>query len=345
MVNTNRKIVILSCRSGRIFAERICEHLKGKYGYESVLGNIRIKEFANKEINPTIEESVRGKSIYIVQNIDDPNSDRKPQENFDELLNLIDAARRSVGINGSVSVVMPNYYKARQHKSTKRESIAARMTADILKNAGANAILCIDIHDEAIAGYFTDVKFDNLHASGAIIDYLRRELFDFINYEIEENGEKICGFSVASPDVGSAKKAKYYAKILKSGLIICAKFRDEDKPNAVDKILLLGDVNGNNIFVVDDMIDTGGTIKEILYELKKNNAKDIYVGCTHPIFSGPAIERLTELYNKGIIKGVIGTDTVIHENKPEWYHEVSVAPLFGDVIYRIENNMSVSDII
>ena len=113
----------------------------------------------------------------------------------------------------------------------------------------------------------------------------------------------------------------------------------------LDELSVLNNFKEKNILVIDDMIDTGGTIKEILYELKKNNAKDIYVGCTHPIFSGPAIERLTELYNKGIIKGVIGTDTVIHENKPEWYHEVSVAPLFGDVIYRIENNMSVSDII
>ncbi len=332
----DRRIKILACRSGEVFAKRICEHLEKNHGYSDIYGNVEIKEFANGEVKPVLKESVRGKSVYIVQNIDDPNCSRSPQDNFDELLSVIDAVRRSVGINGKVSVVMPNYYKARQHRSTKRESIAARMTADILKNAGANAVLCIDIHDDAIAGYFTDVKFDNLHASRIIIDYLRDKLFDFIN---NENG-----FSVASPDVGSAKKAKYYAKQLKSGLVICAKFRDEDKVNAVDRILLLGDVDGKNIFIIDDMVDTGGTIKEILYELKKNNAKDIFIGCTHAIFSGPAIERLNGLYNEGIIKGVIGTDTVIHD-KLKWYYEVSVAPLFGDVIYRIENNMSVSDLL
>jgi len=106
----------------------------------------------------------------------------------------------------------------------------------------------------------------------------------------------------------------------------------------------LGDVDGKNIFFFFFMIDTGGTIKEILCELKKNNAKDVFIGCTHAIFSGPAIERLNGLYNEGVIKGVIGTDSVIH-GKLKWYHEVSVAPLFGDVIYRIENNMSVSDLL
>jgi len=338
-----RKVRILACRSGEIFARRICKHLEEKYSWKNIGIHVDPKKFSNGEINPIIRETIRNCYAYVVQNIDDPDSGRTPQENFDELYRLIAAARDAVDVAGEVSVIMPNYYGARQHKSKKRESIAARLTADILKVAGASSVLSMDVHDEAIVGYFTDVKFKNLHASEYIIPFLRSNFHDFVNYRIRKDGEEVSGLAVGGPDAGSAKRSRYYAQQLNAGWIIGDKFRDYDKPNkdSVEEIVLLGDIKEKNILVIDDMIDTAGTDKDMCYELKKQGANDILLVCTIPIFSYPAVERLTKLHKEKVISGVIGTDSVIHEIKPEWYYEVSVAPLAGDAVFNIKHGNSV----
>ena len=207
-----------------------------------------------------------------------------------------------------------------------------------MEDAGAQRVLTLDIHSEAIQGFFTYTKLEDMHAS--------REIKDFLINKLKLDTKNMV---VTGPDVGSAEKARHYSKRLGTSFAIVDKARDYSKPGEVESMRLVGDVEGKDVLIVDDMIATGGTILHAAALLKEHGAHDIYVAVSLPFFNGNAVEKIEKAYREGDIKLVLGTDAVFwgesFVKNTEWYEEVSVAPLFARVIYNINRKRSVSQLL
>lgn len=303
---------IFSGSKSKYMAEEICKEL----GVE--LGKMKIEHFADGEFEVCFEESVRGCEVYLVQSTF-PNSD-----NLMELLLMIDAAKRASA--STVAAVIPYFGWARQDRKDKpRVSIAAKLVADMLVAAGADRVITMDLHADQIQGFF-DVPVDALYASGIFVPYIR-------SLNIED-------LSIAAPDMGGAKRANTYAKLLGTPIIISHKERA--KANVVGKMTAIGEVEGRNILIVDDMIDTAGTICMAADMLMARGAKSVRAAITHPVLSGPAYERI----NDSALQEVIVTDT-IPLNPDKNLHKftvLTVADLFADVIERVHNYKEISSI-
>jgi ribose-phosphate pyrophosphokinase len=306
-----KTIKIFAGRSNRTLAEKIAWHLS------LPICKADLKTFSDGEISVHYNESIRGSDLFIIQ------STNPPAENLLELLILIDAAKRASA--SRVTVVLPYYGYARQdRKDQPRVSITAKLVANLIVEAGADRILTMDLHAPQIQGFF-DIPFDHLYSSAILIDHIKR-----MNIE---------NLVVASPDVGGVKLARAYAKRLECDLVIADKRRP--RPNESEIMNIIGDVNGKNVLLVDDLIDTAGTIVNAAAAMRKNGAQKIYAACTHPILSGPAVERLENSF----IEKVIGTDTVITNHAPcSKLDVVSIAPLFAEAIKRIYDESSISSL-
>jgi ribose-phosphate pyrophosphokinase len=329
-------IAIIACKSGKRFAEKVLIELNN-YLIESGMRDIELLDseeiqFANSEIKTIINDSIRGKDVYIIQDVENSTNDLSIDQNLRALKTAIDAARRADA--HYITAVLPVFPYARQDKQIGRECITAVQVAEEIENAGADRVLTLDIHNTAIAGFFRKAKFENLRASKNILDYVR---------------QNICldNLVVVAPDEGGTKRASYYAQVLKTKLAIVYKKRDYGKTSEVESTTLLGNVEGKDILIIDDMISTGGTLCSISKMLKREfGVNEIYLACSLPLFNSPAIERLNELFSNRIIQQVIGTDAVSHG--PElgtnnlWYKELSVAKYFAKVIYNINNCISLS---
>ena len=306
-------IKIFSCRGSRYLAEKIAKSL----GLD--LGDSIVTEFSDGEFQPAFNESVRGATIFIVQ------STFPPIENLFELLLLIDAARRASAYK--VIAVMPYFGWARQDgKDRPRVSIGAKLVANLLQAAGCDRVMTIDLHADQIQGFF-DFPVDHIHASSILLPYLR--------------DMKLENLSIAAPDMGGAKRANSYSRQLECPLIICHKSRT--RPNVVGSMTAIGDVEGRNIVIVDDMIDTAGTITKAADMLMEKGAASVRVIATHAVFSGQAYERIA----KSSIKEVVVTDT-IPLRAPEGTDTskitvLSVAKVFAEVIDKVYNFRSISD--
>lgn len=303
---------IFSGSKSKYMAEEICKEL----GVE--LGKMKIEHFADGEFEVCFEESVRGCEVYLVQSTF-PNSD-----NLMELLLMIDAAKRASA--STVAAVIPYFGWARQdRKDRPRVPIGAKLVANMLMAAGADRIMTMDLHADQIQGFF-DVPVDALYASGIFVPYVR-------SLHIED-------LSIAAPDMGGAKRANTYAKLLGTPIIISHKERA--KANVVGKMTAIGDVEGRNILIVDDMIDTAGTICMAADMLMARGAKSVRAAITHPVLSGPAYERI----NESALQEVIVTDT-IPLNPDKDLHKftvLTVADIFADVIERVHNYKEISSI-
>jgi ribose-phosphate pyrophosphokinase len=284
------------------------------------LGEISVRQFSDGEICIKIEESARGQDIFIVQPTCAPVND-----NLVEVLIMIDAFRRASARR--ITVVLPYYGYARQDKKVKpREPVTARLIADLITNAGASRVLCLDLHAGQIQGFF-DLPVDHLYAGPLIADYLISEgMYD---------GNTV----VVSPDVGGVSRARALAEHLKSPIAIIAKRRPE--PNTVEIMEIIGDVRGKVCIMVDDMIDTGGTIAEGAAALAERGAAEVHACCTHPVLSGKAVERL----DCSPLRTVVVTNTIpLSEQKTSPKIKVlSVAPMLADAILRIHQDNSVSE--
>jgi ribose-phosphate pyrophosphokinase len=281
---------------------------------------MRCKQFSDGEIQLMIEESARGNDVFILQPTCAPTND-----NLMELLIMLDAFRRASA--SRITVVMPYYGYARQDKKTKpREPITARLVADLITQAGAMRIVAVDLHAEQIQGFF-DIPVDHLYAGPILGDYL-------ISQGYAENADVI----VVSPDVGGVPRARSLAEMLKCSLAIIAKRRPE--PNKVDIVEIIGEVEGKVCVMIDDMIDTGGSVRHGAAELKRRGAKEVIVCATHAVFSGDAAAKLQE----SVISKVIVTDTtpITPEKSFEKLTVLECAPLLGEAIRRIHLNESVS---
>lgn len=304
----DKPLAIFAGRSNQALARAIAEH------YGTTLGDVTIKTFSDGELYVKYQQSIRGADVFIVQ------STPPPGDNIFELLLLIDAAKRASAHR--VTAVIPYFGYARQdRKDQPRVSIASKLQANLLTNAGADRILTMDLHAPQIQGFF-DIPMDHLYAITIFTEYF------------EQNPRE--DLVIVAPDVGSLKMARAYAKRLNAGLA----FVDKRRPtqNVAEVMNIIGEVENKNILLVDDLIDTAGTITNAAEALKKRGAKEIMAASTHPILSGPAYQRIED----SSIDRFLVTDTVPLKKPSEKIKVLSVAGLFAESIRRIYTDDSIS---
>lgn len=282
--------------------------------YGTKLGKVELSRFSDGEFQPCFEETVRGAHVYLVC------STPPPSDNLMELLLMIDCAKRASA--SKIIAVLPYFGWARQDRKDKpRVSIAAKLVADLLSVAGINRLITMDLHADQIQGFF-NVPVDHLYASSIFIPYIESlHLEDMV---------------IASPDVGGAKRANSYAKYFDVPLVLCHKQRA--KANVVEKMTVIGDVEGKNVVLVDDISDTAGTITKAADLLLANGAKSVRALCSHAVMSDPATERVK---NSGLTE-IIFTDSIPYRRENPKAVVLPVAKLFADTIRRIHNNQSIS---
>jgi ribose-phosphate pyrophosphokinase len=290
-------------------AESIAKH----FGAE--LGNINISRFSDGEFQPAFEESVRGRRVFIIGSTF-PNSD-----NLMEMLLILDAAKRASARH--ITAVMPYFGWARQDRKDKpRVAIGAKLVAKLLEAAGATRIMTMDLHADQIQGFF-EKPVDHLFASTIFLPYVK-------SLGLEN-------LTMASPDMGGSKRAYAYSKHLGSEVVIC--YKQRLKANVISTMELIGDVKGKNVILVDDMIDTGGTLAKAADIMMERGALSVRAICTHPILSGDAHERI--LNSK--LEELIVSDTIPLKRTNPKIKVVSCAPLFADVMNQVQSNTSISD--
>ena len=308
------ELKIFSGNSNRLLAEEICQYL----GFP--LGVATVSSFSDGEIMVALEENVRGMDVFVIQSAADPVN-----RNIMELLILLDALKRSSARR--ITAVVPYYGYARQdRKEQPRVPVTAKLMADLITVAGAQKVVCMDLHAGQIQGFF-NIPVDNLYATPVILDYLQKQnLKDLV---------------VVSPDAGGVQRARAFAKRLNAGLAIIDKRREG--PNQTKIMNIIGEVADRDVLLLDDMIDTAGTIVQGAMACAENKARRILAGCTHAVLSGPAIERL----NDSKLDEIIVTNSLPlagKEKKCKKIKVLSIAPLLGEAIKRIHNEESVSSL-
>ena len=314
-ISPTHDIRLFAGRSNPKLAQEIADYLGTN------VGPMVVKNFADGEIYVQVKESIRGDDVFIVQPLCNPVN-----ENLVELLIIIDAFKRASA--KTITAVIPYYGYARQDRKTSgREAITAKLVADLLTTAGANRVLAMDLHTGQIQGFF-NILVDHIFAAPIIVDYVK---------SLGINPEEMVA---VSPDMGGANRTRYFAKKLDCPMAIIDKRRD--KHNEAIAAHIIGDVENKVCLMFDDIIDTAGTICEASKLLKSKGAKKVYVGATHAVFSGPAIERL----QAAPIEECIVTNTIPWDEKdlPSNVKQLSVAPLLGQAISRIHDDESVSSL-
>ena len=311
------KIRVFSGNSNPALAEKICASLKVP------LGQAKVKTFSDGEIMVEIGENVRGRDIYVVQSTCSPTNN-----NLMELLIMMDALKRASA--ATITVVIPYYGYARQdRKAAPRTPITSKLVADLITTAGANRVVTVDLHAGQIQGFF-NIPVDNLYAAPVIIDHLKSRF--------PNEHDKIV---MVSPDAGGTERARAFAKRLGCTLAVIDKRRTA--PNVAEVMHLIGDVKGKTAIILDDMIDTAGTLTQAANALKAHGAETIYACATHGVLSGPAIERI----NNSVIERIVITDTIPLGEKADQTEKIkvlSVANLLAEAIRRIHEDESVSSL-
>jgi len=309
-----KDLQIFSGNANRTLAEEIAAYLK------KPLGRADVKKFSDGETWVEIQENVRGADVFVIQPTSNPANDH-----LMELLIMIDALRRASA--DRITAVIPYFGYARQERKVQpRTPISAKLVADIITAAGANRILSIDLHAGQIQGFF-NIPFDHLFAKPVFVEYLKRSL----------SGEIV----VVSPDAGGAERARSYGKVFKAPMAMVDKRRPS--PNVSDVMHIIGDVSGRTAVIVDDMIDTAGTITQASEALVKNGATAVYACGTHAVLSGPAVKRISE----SPIREVVVTNTIPLSDEARTCGKIrvlSVASLLGEAIKRINHADSVSSL-
>ncbi|MFI5148766.1 MAG: ribose-phosphate pyrophosphokinase [Bacteroidia bacterium] len=302
------KVKILSGSATRYLSEKIAA------SYGQPLGDVVFNRFSDGEFQTSIEETVRGTDLFIVQ------STFPPTDNLFELLLIVDAAKRASA--KQIVAVIPYFGWARQdRKDRPRVAIGAKLVADMLATAGVTRVVTMDLHADQIQGFF-NVPVDHLYASSIFLPYIQQlDLPDL---------------TIAAPDMGGSKRANAYSKYLKSEIVIC--YKQRTRANVVDSMTVIGDVEGRNIVLVDDLIDTGGTLTKAADMMLDRGAKSVRAVCTHAVLSGKAYENI----EKSRILELIVTDTIPLTRKSEKIKVLSVAQLFADVLHKVTTFESIS---
>lgn len=304
------KVKIFSGEASLYLAEKIAE------AYGKPLGKSTLQRFSDGEISPFFQESIRGADVFLIQ------STFQPAENFMELLLMIDAAKRASA--KYVTVVVPYFGYARQDRKDKpRVAIAAKLMANLLSAAGADRIMTCDLHADQIQGFF-DIPVDHLDGTSIFIPYLR-------SLDLEQ-------ITFASPDVGGVKRTRAFAKFFNAELVVCDKHRE--RANEVASMRLIGDVKGKDVVMVDDLVDTGGTMCKAANLLKEKGARSVRAVVTHPILSGNAYHNI----EKSSLEELVVTDTIPLKRKSEKIKVLTVADLFAKGIRAIHEHGSISSL-
>ena len=295
------KVALFSGQATRPLAEKIAE----SYGIK--LGNVEVMRFSDGEFQVSFEQTLRGSEVFLIQ------STMTPTENLFELLLMVDAAKRASAHH--IIAVIPYFGFARQDRKDKpRVAIGAKMIANLLMAAGVNRVITIDLHADQIQGFF-DIPVDHLFASSIFIPYLQ-------SLHLGNN------MVMASPDTGGTKRANSYSKFLDCDMAIC--YKQRSKPNQISNMTLIGDVKGKDVVLLDDIVDTAGTLCRSAELMMNGGAKSVRAMCTHGIFSGNAYETI----EKSPLCELIVTDTIIKDHKSSKVKVLSVAELLADVIKR-----------
>ena len=297
-----------ACSQSTELAEKIVA------AYGSKLGKIITSTYSDGEFQPSFEESVRGSRVFII------GSTHPGSDHLMEMLLMLDAAKRASARH--ITAVLPYYGWARQDRKDKpRVPIAAKLIAKMLETAGATRIITMDLHADQIQGFF-EKPVDHLFASTIFLPYLQ--------------SLNLSDLTIASPDMGGSKRAYAYSKALASDVVIC--YKQRVKANVISHMELIGDVTGKNVVLVDDMVDTAGTLTKAADLMMERGAKSVRAICTHPILSGNAYEKL----KNSKLEELIVTDSIPLKQKSDKIRVVSCANLFADVMNRVHNNQSIS---
>ncbi|MFD0993984.1 ribose-phosphate pyrophosphokinase [Tenacibaculum geojense] len=300
---------IFACSQSTELAEKIAK----EYGIP--LGNVKTTHFSDGEFQPAFEESVRGRRVFIV------GSTFPTADNLMEMLLMLDAAKRASARH--ITAVMPYFGWARQDRKDKpRVAIGAKLVANLLQAAGATRIMTMDLHADQIQGFF-EKPVDHLFASTIFLPYI--------------HGLELDNLTIASPDMGGSKRAYAYSKFLQSDVVIC--YKQRKKANVIEHMELIGDVKDKNVILVDDMIDTGGTLTRAAGLMMERGAKSVRAICTHPILSGDAYEKI----QNSQLTELIVSDTIPLKKQVSKIKVVSCAALFADVMHKVQSNTSISD--
>lgn len=300
---------LFTTRGTQVLAEKIAKH----FGQE--LGKLKVVDFSDGEYQPAFEQSIRGARVFLI------GSTFQPSDNLMELLLMCDAAKRASAKN--ITVVIPYYGYARQdRKDAPRVPIGAKLVAKMIMTAGATRVMTMDLHADQIQGFF-EIPVDHLYASTLFVDYVRELGLD--------------NLTIASPDMGGAKRAQNYAKHFNADIVICHKERKV--ANQVENMMLIGEVKDKNVILVDDMIDTAGTIVKAADLIMSKGAKSVRAIATHAVLSGPAYDRI----ENSKLDEVLVTDSIPLKNTSVSKIKVlSCAPLFADVMHMVHSNKSIS---
>ena len=300
---------IFTCSQSTELAKEIAK----KYGVE--LGNVITTHFSDGEFQPAFEESVRGRRVFLI------GSTFPSADNLMEMLLMCDAAKRASARH--ITAVMPYFGWARQDRKDKpRVAIGAKLVAKLLEAAGATRIMTMDLHADQIQGFF-EKPVDHLFASTIFLPYVKSLNLD--------------NLTIASPDMGGSKRAYAYSKFLESDVVIC--YKQRQKANVISHMELIGNVSGKNVILVDDMIDTGGTLTKAADLMMERGALSVRAICTHPILSGDAYERI----QNSKLTELIVSDTIPLKKNVSKIKVVSCATLFADVMHKVQDNTSISD--
>lgn len=299
---------IFACTNSRVLAEKITK------SFGSELGNIIISKYSDGEFQPSYEESIRGTRIFII------GSTNPSSENLMELLLMVDAAKRASARH--ITAVIPYFGWARQDRKDKpRVPIAAKMIAGMIESAGATRVMTMDLHADQIQGFF-QIPVDHLYASTIFLPYIE--------------SLKLNNLCIASPDMGGSKRAYAYAKTLNSDVVVC--YKQRKKANIISHMELIGDVEGKNVVLVDDMVDTAGTLAKAGDLIIEKGAKSVRAICTHGVLSGNAYDKV----EKSKLEELIVTDSVPRIKSNSKIKVLSCADLFADVMHNVHNNESIS---
>ncbi len=308
MENTTLEPKVFACSQSIELAEKIAKE------YGTTLGKINLSHFSDGEFQPAFEESVRGRRVFLIGSTF-PNAD-----NLMELLLMIDAAKRASARH--ITAVIPYFGWARQdRKDQPRVSIGAKLVANLLQTAGATRIMTVDLHADQIQGFF-EKPVDHLFASVVFIPYI--------------NSLNLDNITIASPDMGGSKRAYAYSKFLNCDVVIC--YKQRKKANVVGEMELIGNVEGKNVILVDDMVDTAGTLTKAADLMMERGALSVRAITTHPILSGDAYEKIEQ----SKLLELIVTDTIPLKKQSSKIKVVSCAPLFADVMHKVQENQSIS---
>lgn len=302
--------------SAKIFAVRSSEALAEKiaHAYGQPMGRMIISKFSDGEFQPSFEETVRGGRVFLI------GSTNPPADNILELLLMIDAAKRASAKH--ITAILPYFGWARQDRKDKpRVPIGAKMIAKMLETAGATRVMTMDLHADQIQGFF-EIPVDHVFASSLFVPHIKK-----LGLE---------NLTIASPDMGGSKRANNYAKWLESEVVIC--YKQRKKANVIEKMTVIGNVEDRNVILIDDMIDTAGTLTKAADMLMEQGARSVRAYCTHGVLSGKALERI----QNSKLEELVITDTIPQGELPSKIKVISIAELFANVMHKVHHHESIS---